>query len=220
MRVEIFISLAVCITLASSKLVPEFRIFNGNNAPKGQFPYQVSIRSKHDNKHNCGAAILNNRFLLTAAHCCKFDYAKPAYVSVVVGASHRSNGGTAMDVDKITPHEQFDPWTLKNDIALIRTVKEIKFNDQIQPIALPNEDADNGKPLIISGWGKNGAGTRPDILQYIEVQTLDRSECETYFNSANSLFDDDFGSFYIYSTNVCAIGKNKQSTCEGDSGMI
>lgn len=216
--VEFF--LAVCVALASSKIVSEFRIFNGNDAIDGQFPYQASIRSKHDNKHHCGAAILNNRFLLTAAHCSKFDYSKPAYISVVVGALHRSNGGVVMDVDKITPHEAFDPWTLRNDIALIRTAKEIKFNDKIQPIPLPSEDVDDGKPLIISGWGKNGDDSRPDTLQYIEVQSLDRDECDKSFNNKNSIFDDEFGLFYIYSTNVCAVGKNKQSTCEGDSGMI
>lgn len=221
MRAEILISLAVCIALASSKIVSEFRIFNGNDAIEGQFPYQASIRSKHDNKHHCGASILSNRILLTAAHCCKFDYSKPDYVSIVVGALHRSNGGTAMDVDKITVHKAFDPWTLKNDIALIRTAKEIKFNDQIQPIPLPNEDTVDGKPLIISGWGKNGNGaSRPDILQYIDVQTLNVPECERHFNSQNSIFDDDFGLFYIYSSNVCAIGMNSKSTCEGDSGMI
>lgn len=220
MRVGILISFAVCIALASAKIVSEFRIFNGNDAVEGQFPYQASIRSKHDNKHHCGAAILNKRFLLTAAHCTKFDYSKPDYVNVVVGALHRANGGIVMGVDQITPHGEFDPWSLKNDIALIRTAKKIEFNDQVQPIPLPNEDITDGKSLIISGWGKNGENSRPDIMQHIEVKTMDNDECDKYFNSRNSLFDDDFGSFYIYSTNVCAIGTDKKSTCQGDSGMI
>lgn len=136
---------------------------------------------------------------------------------------HRSNDGIAIDVDKITPHEEFDPWSLKNDIAIIRTAKEIEFNDQIQSIPLPNENVADETPLIISGWGKNGDDSRPDLLQYIEVQTLERTECEKYYSSQNSIFDDDFGAFYIYSTNVCAIGKDKSrktSTCPGDSGNI
>lgn len=214
MRVGILIPFTVCVALASSDIVSEFRIFNGNDAIEGQFPYQASIRSKHDNKHHCGAAILNNRFLLTAAHCTKFDYSKPDYVNVVVGALHRSNGGTKMDVDKITPHEDFDPWHLKNDIALIRTAKKINFNDQVQPIPLPTADIEDGKSLTITGWGKNGENSHPDLLQHIEVKTLDNFDCDKYFNN------DDYGSFNIYSTNVCAIGTNKRSTCPGDSGMI
>lgn len=214
MRLEILVPLAVCITLASSEVLSEFRIFNGNNAIKGQFPYQAAIRTKQNNTHHCGAAILNSRFLLTAAHCTKFDYAKPDYVIIVVGALHRSNDGIKMDVDKITPHKEFNPWTLKNDIAMIRTAKDIKFNDHIQPIPLPNANVDDGESLIISGWGKNGGDSRPDLLQYIEVKTMDSRECEKYFEDMS----DDFYSFTVYSTSVCAIGTNKRSTCPGDSG--
>lgn len=223
MRLEILISLAVCITLARSKSVIQsnFRIFNGNDAARGQFPYQASIRDRYGNTHHCGAAIINERFLLTAAHCTKFDYANPEKVSVVVGALDPSKEGVTMEVDKIIPHEGFDPWSLKNDIALIRTTKDIEFNDQTKPIPLPNEDAvDDGKPLTIAGWGKTGENTRPDKLQNIEVKQMDNRECEKKFNTQNSIFDDDFGSFNVYSSNVCAIGEDKKSTCPGDSGII
>lgn len=212
MRAGILISFAVCIAVASSKIESQFRIFDGSDAVEGQFPYQAAIRSKHDNKHHCGAAILNKRYLLTAAHCTKFDYSKPDYIKVVVGALHRSNGGVVMEVDKITPHKEFDPFYLKNDIALIRTAKEIKFNDQVQPIPLPTEDIDEGKSLVVSGWGKTGPNSRPDILQHIEVRTMDSDECDKFFK--------DNYSFYLYSTNVCAKSANKKSTCQGDSGMI
>lgn len=219
MKEGILILFAVCIALASSKIVSQFRIFDGSDAVEGQFPYQVSIRSKHDNKHHCGAAILNKRFIITAAHCTKFDYAKPDYVNVVVGALHRSNGGIKMDVDKITPHKEYDPFSQKNDIAIIRTAKEIEFNDQVQPIPLPTEDIDEGRSLIVSGWGKNGPNSHPDTLQHIKVDTLDNEECDKFFNGGN-IMDDDFGAFYIYSTNVCAVGADEKSTCPGDSGMI
>lgn len=211
MRVEILISLVICISLSNSKSVSEFRIFNGYGATKGQFPYQASLRSKHNNKHNCGAAILNNRFLLTAAHCCLYSYSKPAYVSVVVGSLHRSIGGIAMDVDKITLHEAFEPSIGQNDIALIRTAKQIKFNNQIQPIALPSENVIGGKPLIASGWGEDG-DSGYNILQYVEVQTLNRSECKKHYNSK-------LGLYYISNSNVCTIGKDNDGPCKGDSGM-
>lgn len=41
----------------------------GDNAHDGEFPYQVSIRNREI--HDCGGAILNEYWILTAAHCLK-----------------------------------------------------------------------------------------------------------------------------------------------------
>lgn len=43
------------------------RIVGGYEADIRDFPWQVSISYK--NKHNCGGSILNEYYILTAAHC-------------------------------------------------------------------------------------------------------------------------------------------------------
>lgn len=43
------------------------KIVGGYDAKNGEFPYQVSIRI--NNKHFCGGSILNQYYILTAAHC-------------------------------------------------------------------------------------------------------------------------------------------------------
>lgn len=48
--------------------VPSARVVGGVNAEIGQFPYQVSLQ-RSDGSHTCGGSILDENFILTAAHC-------------------------------------------------------------------------------------------------------------------------------------------------------
>lgn len=58
------LSALVAVTLATPF---SGRIVGGADATPGQFPYQVSLRIK--DSHTCGGSIIDNQWILTAAHC-------------------------------------------------------------------------------------------------------------------------------------------------------
>ena len=48
-------------------MMRQARIKGGNSAKVGEFPWLVSVRV--NGGHFCGGSLINNRFVLTAAHC-------------------------------------------------------------------------------------------------------------------------------------------------------
>lgn len=175
MKASSLILLAVCIAFAAAdsnygefgssdiESALESRIVGGQNAEDGQFPYQVSLRTRFLRQHFCGGSIISSRFILSAAHCTQGILSKPFIVVAVIGSIHRRKGGVTVKLDKITSHEGWDRSKLINDIALLRTAEEIVFTSTIQPIALTTTKLpeDESKPLVLSGWGQNSINVRP-----------------------------------------------------------
>ena len=65
--------LLVSGTVSGSRLPRQGRIINGNVARYGGWPWQVSLQvwSTKDRsyRHKCGATLVNNNWVITAAHC-------------------------------------------------------------------------------------------------------------------------------------------------------
>lgn len=212
--------LALLVGCALARSAVDFRrVIGGEDAEKGQFPHQVSLRSRFSNSHFCGGSIISTRFILTAAHCTQDQNARPKNVYVIVGALHRLSGGIKMALDQIVAHQQYSHRTIKNDISLLRTAENIVYSELVQPIALSTEipPVDGGLAVTLSGWGRNsfpttpGASPLPDILQFAPAETLSFKECKKHFKSTSA------GQF-LSETNVCTINPKGRGACHGDSG--
>ncbi|TMW46907.1 hypothetical protein DOY81_008015 [Sarcophaga bullata] len=114
----------------------EGRITNGYNAHVGQFPYQVGLSLKINAYIYswCGASIIGQEYLLTAAHC--VDRAES--VTIYFGTTNLNDPEKTVTVDRdaFIIHEGWNSQTFKNDIALIR-IPTITYTDKIQPVQLP-----------------------------------------------------------------------------------
>ena len=65
------------------------RVVNGDDAAPNSWPWQISLHYKHYG-HICGGSLIENDWVLTAAHCVSFD-PTPASFKVVVGKFWRGS---------------------------------------------------------------------------------------------------------------------------------
>ncbi|XP_053906502.1 transmembrane protease serine 9 isoform X2 [Cuculus canorus] len=186
------------------------KIVGGTDASSGEIPWQVSL--KEDSMHFCGATIIGDRWLLSAAHC--FNETEPGEIEAYVGTtSLNGTDGTAVrvNVTRVIQHPLFNPIFLDFDVALLELERPLVFNKYIQPICLPlaGQKFPVGKKCIISGWGdlQEGNVTKPEILQKASVGIIDQKICDFLYN------------FSLTDRMICAgFLEGKVDSCQGDSG--
>lgn len=187
-------------------------IVGGRNARQGELPWQVSVR--YYNSHFCGGIIMNDQWIITAAHCVKGD--RPSTLRVVVGEHDRSRSSSASrvihGVSGIFVHEQYDTAASYDaDIALLKLSSRINFNDDVQPACPPQRNnLYVGDVSTVSGWGalRSGSNSLPSILQTVNVPVTSNQVCRNVMRNT------------ITEGMVCAgnIPEYEFDSCQGDSG--
>lgn len=98
----------------------------------------------------CGASIVNEKIVLTAAHCLS-DCAGTSRAIISVGCSDKK-GGISTTVLSFVVHEGYRDHKTANDIALAKTKTEFVFGPTVKRIALM-EDPPYYEKAQIAGWG-------------------------------------------------------------------
>lgn len=90
--------------------------------------FQVSLRQ--NSRHICGGSIIDERNVLTAAHCVfSANNAQPASIYSIVAGDlfiDRPNIASAVikNVTHIFIHENYEPNSFYNDLAVLRVSKQ------------------------------------------------------------------------------------------------
>ncbi|XP_041059061.1 acrosin-like [Carcharodon carcharias] len=162
-------------------------ILGNHDADLGAWPWLVSVQvaSKDGTYgHTCGGSVIDNYWVLTAAHCFKAKIANNVEkIMLVFGLqqiSRFSKDTYARPVAEVIKHENYNPDTESNDIALIKVTDPIVFTDYVQPVCLQYQKLDIAelKPCVTAGWGMvEGKGRRKDVLQEQEISIIPTAIC-------------------------------------------
>jgi len=167
--------------------------------------------------HFCGGSIINQNYILTAAHC--VDFLRTSQLAIYVGGYETVRRGSTLDAaniyqaSSIKRHRFYNSRLITNDVAVVKLSRSITFSDKVSPICLPTSTDSTvvyNKKLVLSGWGVDEIGRDPAVLQQAELTVI----------NGNSLCTSD-GKKYSIKQNYCAIGSGSSttpSTCFGDSG--
>ncbi|EDW47026.1 GM20644 [Drosophila sechellia] len=200
-------------------MFPEPRIVGGANAAFGRWPWQISLRQWRTSTylHKCGAALLNENWAITAAHC--VGQVPPSDLLLRLGEydlaeEEEPYGYQERRVQIVASHPQFDPRTFEYDLALLRFYEPVVFQPNIIPVCVPDNDENFiGQTAFVTGWGRlYEDGPLPSVLQEVAVPVINNTICESMYRSAGYIE-------HIPHIFICAgWKKGGYDSCEGDSG--
>ncbi|XP_066569478.1 chymotrypsin A [Amia ocellicauda] len=182
------------------------RIVNGEEALPGSWPWQVSLQDS-TSFHFCGGSLISETWVVTAAHC-----GVSLSHRVVLGEHDRSSPAEDVQVMRIAQvfkHPKYNPFTINNDITLIKLASPARLGMRVSPVCLAEtgDDFPGGMRCVTSGWGltRYNAPDTPSLLQQAALPLLTKADCQRYWGSK------------ISNLMVCA-GADGASSCMGDSG--
>jgi secreted trypsin-like serine protease len=126
----------------------ETYVIGGSNAPAGGISYQVTFRTIMT-LHWCGGSIINNRWVLSAAHC--LDQRAASSITVVAGTNTLDAGGAFHPAQAIRIHPSYNRVTFANDVALLQTTTPFVFTARVQPVQLGSAAVGGGVNAVFSG---------------------------------------------------------------------
>ncbi|KAL4224718.1 Trypsin-2 [Mactra antiquata] len=209
-----FCILVLCFSSAFAQL----RIVNGTDTHISLAPHQVSLQVAASGCttagtgycHICGGSILNENWVLTAAHCVDGGSTSTMFIGAGFTTGQiRDETYTRYPIAQYIMYPTYNQGAgaFPNDVALIRLGTPINLSNSVHSsIELATTDYGNFHDVTctISGWGLDSTGVIPNQLQ-----------------STTGIIDENCGQWstnnYREAVHIC-IHNPSTGSCNGDSG--
>lgn len=201
-------------------------IINGEVAYPTEFPHMVALgylNDKNEYDFDCGASLIADRWLVTAAHCVR-DRRKPVMARMGRLDLQDEEESIAIDrnITRIVRHPDYINSRKKNDIALIEFEGDVEFNGDVHPACIridPNDVAEDVE-LTIAGWGTIEADrtNRSKVLLKANLNIVPLESCNQTLVKYNQLSNQP-SLRGLSNSQMCALNRVIHSdACQGDSG--
>ncbi|XP_031175699.1 prothrombin [Sander lucioperca] len=208
----------------------EKRIVGGDGAEVASAPWQVMLYKRSPQELLCGASLISDQWILTAAHCILYPPWNKNFTAndilVRLGKHDRAAFERGQEkivaISEIIVHPKYN-WkeNLNRDIALLHLRRPVEFTDRIHPICLPSKKVANtlmtaGYKGRVTGWGNlketysPSARNLPKVLQQIHLPIVEPDICRS--STAVKTTDNMFCAGYKPED------AQRGDACEGDSG--
>ncbi|XP_075969821.1 granzyme-like protein 1 [Anticarsia gemmatalis] len=222
------------LSAANSNLVKgDGKIVGGHEAKPYSHPYIVSLQTRilYLRMHICGAALINERFILSAAHCSTESWLIRWLPLDAVAGLHdvdnfKSQSQVRRIIDRI-PHPLYNGGIGSYDIGLYKTETPFIVTQYVKPIKLSTnydykagEESGNADTLKLAGWGALRTTIFiPDLparLQEVKVTYIPYEEC---YNAIEKLKESGESNPLDKDSNICTGPiTGGVAACVGDSG--
>ncbi|DAA28622.1 transmembrane protease serine 11E-like [Bos indicus] len=184
------------------------RIVGGTEVQEGEWPWQTSLQ--WDGIHRCGATLINDTWLVSAAHCFR-TYKDPARWTASFGVTiYPPKMRRALR--RIIVHEKYKYPSHDYDISVLELSRPVPYTNAVHKICLPDASHEfrPGDEMFVTGFGAlQNDGSSQNHLRQVQVDLIDAKICNApqAYNNA------------ITPTMLCAGSlKGNKDACQGDSG--
>jgi len=196
-------------------------------ADMAEWPWHAAILEKPQDLYVCGSTLLDESWILTAAHCVDDylpfvdnvgDILKVRLGEYDVSTTAEPLRHEEFNISNIVVHPGFNNSTLVHDIALLRLEKPAKRKQNIDVVCMPkpsdflSEGNDSSVKCYVTGWGRRSETSEHSlVLKEIQVPLWNHDSC-------NGALQAQFGPAYILPTTTICAGAEGRDACDGDGG--